>query len=65
LDAQIFYLGFSLFILAIIFTSAACHHPKGAQLATYGHLKTLLELDNRQEAHGLVDLVIDDPGKNK
>ncbi|KAG1832319.1 hypothetical protein DFJ58DRAFT_823189 [Suillus subalutaceus] len=49
-SAQIFYLGFCLFIVAITFTLAACHHPKGAQLATYGHIKTLLDLDNRQEA---------------
>ena len=33
-DAQILYLGFDLFIIAAIFTVAACHHPKGAQLAT-------------------------------
>lgn len=44
--AQIFYLGFGLFIIAIIFTLAARYHPKGAQLATYGHIKTLLNLDD-------------------
>ncbi|KAG1889923.1 hypothetical protein F4604DRAFT_1707445 [Suillus subluteus] len=65
--AQIFYLGFSLFITAIIFTLAACHHPKGAQLATYGHIKTLLDLDDREEAQscGMVDLVIDGPGTSR
>ncbi|KAG1727239.1 hypothetical protein EDB19DRAFT_1914319 [Suillus lakei] len=48
--AQIFYLGFSLFVVAMVFTVAARYHPKGDLPATYGHIKTLLHLmDDRQE----------------
>ncbi|KAG1727234.1 hypothetical protein EDB19DRAFT_1943346 [Suillus lakei] len=48
--AQIFYLGFGVFILATIFTVAARHHPKGAKPATYGHIATILYLvDDWQE----------------
>jgi len=42
--AQILYLGVGLFIIAAIFTVAARHHPKGAQPATYGDIRTLLRL---------------------
>ncbi|OAX33948.1 hypothetical protein K503DRAFT_869223 [Rhizopogon vinicolor AM-OR11-026] len=42
--AQIFYLGFSIFTIATIFTVAARYHPKGAQPAAYGDIKTLLRL---------------------
>ncbi|KAG2068790.1 hypothetical protein BDR04DRAFT_1102719 [Suillus decipiens] len=52
--AQIFYLGFGLFGIATVFTLAACHHPKGAKPTTYGHIKTLLDLDDGKETQSLL-----------
>lgn len=42
--AQIFYLALGLLVVAVVFTLAARHHPKGAQPVTYGHIKTILHL---------------------
>ncbi|KAG2127691.1 hypothetical protein DEU56DRAFT_758577 [Suillus clintonianus] len=33
-----------LLVVAVVFTLAARHHPKGAQPVTYGHIKTILHL---------------------